>query len=243
MSGGRLRAIVADAHLGERAGDVDRFGRFLDELRALGAGELNLLGDTFAYFIADERYLTGTVREALALLDRFRAGGARVHLIEGNRDFFVRGSEVAAEHFDSAGLARAVQTASRRYLLVHGDLIDPYDRGYRLWRFLSKNPLAFLAMKALPPALGRPIVEHFESRLHGYTPSHGRIDELSLLSYARARFAEGFDRVVVGHHHRFLRTIDGGRDLIALPAWRDGGGYALLAASGALAVCQRTRAA
>lgn len=231
-----LHAIVADAHLGERPGDVARFGELLEELQARGVRELNLLGDCFAYFIADERYFTATVREALALLDRFRARGGRVHLIEGNRDFFVSGSAVAEQHFDSAGMERTVQTASRRVLLVHGDLVDPYDRGYRLWRFLSKNPASFLAMKALPPMLGRPIVEHFERRLHGYTPNHGAIDELSLLCYARAHFAEGFDRVIIGHYHRYLRVPDGGRDLVALPAWCNSGAHALLTSSGGLAV-------
>jgi len=46
---------------------------------------------------------------------------------------------------------------------------------------------------------------------------------------------------VIGHYHRYLRVVDGERDLIALPPWRDRGGYALAATRGGMAVVEANR--
>jgi len=231
-----FRAIIADAHLGEQPGDLERFGAQLDDLAHRDVQDLTLLGDTFAYLIGDRRFLGGVVAAVLERLAGFRRGGRRVHLIEGNRDFFVRGSVLAREHLDSVRQVRVFTTGGRRYLLVHGDLVDPYDHRYRFWRFVAKNPGAYLAMRALPGWLGRAIVRRAERQLRGLSPAGAPFDRLALASYARARFAAGVDRVVIGHYHEYLRFADGARDLIALPAWRDTGAVALVAPSGALAV-------
>src|SRR5438105_8301222 len=47
----------------------------------------------------------------------------RSHYIEGNRDFFIRGS-FAEESVSDIAFEYAVPAGENRYLIVHGDMID-----------------------------------------------------------------------------------------------------------------------
>ena len=93
-----VRAVYADCHVGRRPDDE---GPFLDGLRqaaARGATAISLLGDIFHFFIAHPKFETVAIRRFLDAVDRLAARGVPVTYVEGNRDFFLRGSYVE-HHF------------------------------------------------------------------------------------------------------------------------------------------------
>ncbi|NOZ86133.1 MAG: UDP-2,3-diacylglucosamine diphosphatase [Deltaproteobacteria bacterium] len=233
-----LKAIVADLHLdGSRSLDT-ALENLVDRLDHLHVHELFILGDMFDYLIGDKRYIQDHHYRALDRISAFRKNKKknRVHLLEGNREFFVRDSFLLHRFFDSIGETATFRAGRKSFFLEHGDRIDPYDRRYRFWRFVSKNIISYAAMKAIPAKLGTRIVSNFEKRLKNLSPEGSIVDKLSLVSHARAMFFRNFDVVVTGHFHRFFVYSENGRKLVVMPAWRDTQSFALIGPRGDMAL-------
>src|SRR5207248_9301183 len=54
---------------------------------------------------------------------------------------------------------------SRKFLIVHGDMINDHDYPYRFWRFASKNAVSRLGLKIVPRRTARSFVDGVEKRL------------------------------------------------------------------------------
>lgn len=203
-----MRAFfLSDLHL--RSGDDDasrRFARFLREVPAAG-DTLILGGDIFDLFVGNKPVFRRKFAEVLASLCALAGRGVRVYYLEGNHDFHVRGVfgeepgvKVRADEF-------SLEWQGRRLLISHGDLIDPEDRAYRLLRAVTRHPL-FRAFVCLFPgawidAIGN--ASSKKSREYNHTDAGGEAGRARLrrlyLDFARAKVAEGFDHVLVGHSH------------------------------------------
>jgi|GEM_PF-567688 UDP-2,3-diacylglucosamine pyrophosphatase LpxH len=218
-----LRAVLADLHLGERPGDVDRFRSVVDEVLRRGAGELVLLGDVFRTLVGLPQFWDEEVRAGLEELRRLRRAGARVVLVEGNRDFFL--DERALDDFrDRAAPCHSFSAGGRRFLLEHGDLVNVRDWRYLAWRRLAKSRAARLWARLLPPRLARRIVAYTEARLAETNFSYrSRIPEERLQRVAQAHFAAGVHVVLWGHFHHPWHFALGTRLGVVVPAFAEYG--------------------
>lgn len=231
-----LRAILADLHLGQRPGDGEAFARTLEEVRRREAGELVLLGDAFKALVGFSRFWDESVQAGLAALATVRAAGARVVMVEGNRDFFLDAAEL--DRFcDRSGQVHSFSAGGRRFLCEHGDTLNRADRLYLFWRGLSKSGLARLWARLLPRRLAQRIVHGTEARLartnFAYRTS---LPEALLEQAARRHFAAGVDVVLWGHFHRPWRLAEGGREALVLPAWLETRAVAWVGPDGALRI-------
>src|SRR6478672_8374073 len=93
-----MRAVFADCHVGRRPDDDGPFLEALNRAADRGATEISLLGDIFHFFIAHPKFETPAIRRFLEAADGLRARGVPITYIEGNREFFLRGS-YAEPHF------------------------------------------------------------------------------------------------------------------------------------------------
>jgi len=159
-----LRAVLADLHVGQSPGDLERFLAAMDEVRRRGAGEVVFLGDLFRALVGFSRFWDGTVKRGLGELAELRRGGARVVMVEGNRDFFLDAPELDPFR-DTSGPVHSFVAGGKRFLLEHGDLINRRDRSYRFWRSVSKSVAARAWARLLPRRLAQRIVFGTESRL------------------------------------------------------------------------------
>ena len=211
-------AVVADSHLGQSPGDEDAFLEMLSRVRSSGAEAIYLLGDIFHFLIGDPKFSTPVLERFLAGMREARASGIRVHYVEGNRDFYLRGSYLEKE-FDSVALEAAFRSGKRRFLLLHGDGINRRDWPYRFWRFASKNPAAHAAMKLLPARAANRIVSRMERKLRETNFKHkSRLPEEMIRDYAARRLPSGFDVLLLGHFHRSWRSaVDGGEVEVVPP--------------------------
>jgi len=229
-----LRAVVADCHLGQVDGDLERFAALTAEMVARGVGEAVFLGDLHRSLVGFERFWDDSVRAALALLAELRRGGVRVVLIEGNRDFFLDSREL--DRFrDAAGSVHSFAAGGRRFLLEHGDLVNRRDRAYRFWRAVSKSGLARTGARLVPRRLARRLVSGTERRLAQTNFSYRRalpVDDLA--AQARRHFAAGVDVVLWGHFHRPWVHTDGGRQALVVSAWAETGTVVWVAPDGDL---------
>ncbi len=215
--------VIGDSHIGLSEGSEKPLLAWIERFTALQPGALYLNGDLFHYLIADAKFYTLSVERVFARLRALRDSGVAVHYVEGNRDFFIRGS-FAEEAVTDVGDEFAVEAGSRKYLIVHGDLINDRDYPYRFWRFASKNALSRLALKLVPPRAARSFVDRVEQRLAQTNFKHkSRLPVAHFEEYGLARAAEGFTDVVFGHFHQKLVLPTAGARVTILPPWYETG--------------------
>jgi UDP-2,3-diacylglucosamine hydrolase len=206
-----MRAVFADCHVGRRPGDEEPFLEALDASRRRGAKAITLLGDIFHFFIAHPKFETPAIARFLSLARRLRDAGVAVTYVEGNRDFFLRGS-YAEDAFGSVCDEETFQQGGRRFLATHGDLLNEKDRPYRFWRFLSKNPVSRAAIGVVPKAAANRLVWNIEARLYRSNFKHKtRLPVEMIEAFAAKRFREGIDVLLLGHFHKsWSKSVDGG---------------------------------
>ncbi|HEX8152066.1 MAG TPA: UDP-2,3-diacylglucosamine diphosphatase [Thermoanaerobaculia bacterium] len=215
--------VIGDSHIGLRDGNEKAVVTWLDRLAALRPRALYLNGDLFHYLIARPKFRTSSVEKVFAKFKELRDAGTAVHYVEGNRDFFLRGSFVEDSVTDVA-FEYAVTAGPNKYLVVHGDMINDADWPYRFWRIASKNPLTKLAVSMIPGKYARKLVDDVEKKLAGQNFKHKTRLPLELMeAYGRRRAHEGFTHVVFGHFHNKLVLPAGPATVTVLPAWYESG--------------------
>ena len=156
--------VIGDSHIGLADGNENPIIDWTNRLAALKPRALYLNGDLFHYLIAHPKFTTASVQKVFARFRELRDSGIPVHYVEGNRDFFIKGSYVEDAVSDIA-LEFSIEAGAKKYLIVHGDLINDRDYPYRFWRFASKNAASRLALKLVPRRAARSFVDNVEKRL------------------------------------------------------------------------------
>lgn len=227
MSGSRQQAttdtgdiwILGDSHIGLGPGEHAEMVSWLDRLMLRRPRALYLNGDLFHYYIGDPKFQTDSVHKVFDRMRRMRDDGVEVVYVEGNRDFFLERS-IAETSVSSVTPRAEFEAGQRRFLVVHGDMINDRDWPYRFWRHASKNPLTRLAVKLIPGGIARRFVDRVEARLAMSNFKHKTRLPVELMEeYGRRRAAEGYDQVVFGHFHHKLELPAGDGLVTVLPAW------------------------
>ena len=235
-------AVFADAHLGQVEGDGDDFLQVLEEVVSRGFGTIVLLGDIFHYFIGSPKLETPLIRKVLDGWDGLAARGVELRYVEGNRDFFLRGTRWARA-FASYGDTDGLRVGPRRYAFVHGDRINTRDLPYRFWRRLSKNPVSRTALALIPGPLARAIVARTEARLYRTNFRHKKhLPEGELRREGERARRAGYDELLVGHFHvEKLYEGESGVTRI-LPAWLEERRHAEIGSDGVFRLVEESSA-
>lgn len=212
-------AIIADAHLGGPGGPAGPLVEQLQSLPGQGCRRLILLGDIFQAWVGFRHFETADITAVVAALRNLRHQGIEIDYIEGNRDFYLKGSPYA-NAFDRIGLETLFEVDGVRYLAVHGDGLNERDWKYRFWRWFSKSaPVRFL-IRSVPHGLAHRMVHSTEQRLSQTNFKHKvRLPEAAIRRYAERRLAEGYDVLLLGHFHEpQVWKVEGG-EVRLLDAW------------------------
>ncbi|MFQ5525614.1 MAG: UDP-2,3-diacylglucosamine diphosphatase [Thermoanaerobaculia bacterium] len=212
-------AAIADAHLGGPGGTAAPLAGQIDEIDPGRCDRVVVLGDLFQVWVGSRRFETPDIALVVDSLIRLRQRGVPVHYIEGNRDFFLRGSEYE-ECFDTIGTEFSFEESGRRYLVVHGDGLNARDYLYRFWRRFSKNRLSRLGMLGLPRKLAESLIHKAEHGLSKTNFKHKtKIPADVLIAYGSRRLQEGYDELLLGHFHepRSWKVREG--EVRILDAW------------------------
>ncbi|MDH5527255.1 MAG: UDP-2,3-diacylglucosamine diphosphatase [Nitrospirota bacterium] len=202
--------FLSDAHLAfPEDANYRRVAQFLDRLS--GLPDLFILGDFFAFWMGFSS-VPARYQPIVERLQRLTRGGTRLHYLEGNHDidmapYFARrlGAAVYPEQAE-------VTVGSRRLYLAHGDLVDETDGGYRFLRGALRSLPLRVASRTVHPETVLRIARPFAEDKH-YTEDYASHLPPRFAEFSRARWAEGFDGVVLGHchHPEMLEETVGGR--------------------------------
>jgi UDP-2,3-diacylglucosamine hydrolase len=215
--------VIGDSHIGLADGNEKPIVAWLDRLVALKPRALYLNGDLFHYLIAHPKFYTPSVDKVMAKFREVRDGGIAIHYVEGNRDFFLKGSFVENAVSD-IGMEYPIVAGTRKYLIVHGDMINDRDWQYRFWRRASKNPISKLTLNLIPKKVARNFVDDVEKRLAKSNFKHKSVLPRELMKrYGATRAREGFTDVIFGHFHEKLVMPAGGATVTILPPWYETG--------------------
>lgn len=217
--------VIGDSHIGLADGNEAKVNAWLDRLAALKPKALYLNGDLFHYLIAHAKFKTTSVEKVMAKFRELRdEHGIAIHYVEGNRDFFLKGSFVE-ESVTDVGLEYAIPAGTNKYLIVHGDMINDRDWQYRFWRRASKNPIMKLGVNLIPKKIARNFVDSVEKKLASSNFKHkSRVPVELMERYGKQRSSDGFTHVVFGHFHQKLE-LPAGRSMLVtvLPPWYETG--------------------
>ncbi|HJT16937.1 MAG TPA: metallophosphoesterase [Thermoanaerobaculia bacterium] len=215
--------VIGDSHIGLSPGSEGPIIAWLERLMLLKPKALYLNGDLFHYLIADPKFYTPAVASVFDEFKRVRDSGIEIHYVEGNRDFFLRGS-FAEKSVTDVAYEYAVPAGTNKYLIVHGDMINDRDYPYRFWRFASKNPVSRFSLKLIPQRTARKFVDSVEKRLAKTNFKHKSVLPLAQMErYAHKRHDEGFTHIVFGHFHEKLVMPAAGATVTILPPWYETG--------------------
>jgi UDP-2,3-diacylglucosamine hydrolase len=225
--------VIGDSHIGLGDGHEKRINAWLDRLLALRPKALYLNGDLFHYLIAHPKFRTTSVERVMAKFRELRDAGVAIHYVEGNRDFFLKGSFVEDSVTDTA-VEYTLAAGPKKYLIVHGDMINDADWPYRFWRYASKNPVTKIGVSLIPKTTARRLVDKVEKKLSKSNFKHKTRLPVELMeAYGRKRNGEGYTNVVFGHFHHKMVLPAGDATISILPPWYETGEAIMIdAASG-----------
>ena len=217
---------ISDLHLSDDRPEAnERFFAFM-EGEASRAGELYVLGDLFEYWVGDDD-LDDPFNAVLAgFFRRFTAGGGKLFLLHGNRDFLV------GERFSAATGARllADPALAGDTLLMHGDTLCTDDHDYQSWRRTARSAEWQREFLAKPLAERRRVVRGLREKSKEVIQAKpADIMDVNEDAVREALRRHGATRLVHGHTHRPGRhelEVDGRRcERWVLPDWYGAGGY------------------
>jgi UDP-2,3-diacylglucosamine hydrolase len=215
--------VIGDSHIGLTSGSEKRILEWLERFATLSPRALYLNGDLFHYLIAHPKFLTESVQRVFDRFRQLRDSGIPIHYVEGNRDFFLKGSFAEAA-VTNVALEYAIDAGPRKFLIVHGDMINDRDLPYRFWRRASKNPVSRFALKFIPRKTARKFVDSVEKKLSKTNFKHkSQLPLEQLEAYGRKRSQEGITHVVFGHFHEKLVLPTEAATITILPPWYETG--------------------
>lgn len=215
--------VIGDSHIGLGDGSEKPIVAWLERMAALKPKALYLNGDLFHYLIAHRKFLSPSVEAVMRKFREIVDRGIDVHYVEGNRDFFLKGSFVEDAVSDIA-IEYGVPAGKNRYLIIHGDMINDRDLPYRFWRRVSKNPVTRLGLELVPKKSAKKFVDSVEQRLARSNFKHkARLPVELLEAYGRRRSADGYTHVVFGHFHAKVVMPAGDATVTILPPWYETG--------------------
>lgn len=217
-----MRAVfLADAHLRHPADDNYRaLLAFLAEQEGR-TDLLVLLGDICEFLVGYPETVFPPYVPLFETLARLQRQGTQLVYVEGNHDFHLEPGfrhRLPCRILPDGGV---IDLDGRRVLVVHGDLANPADRGYRLLRAVLRSAPARLLIGTLPAAWTWAIAERMSraSKLTRNEKSRRWPARDILVPYAETQLTAGVQAVVTGHFHQPLHEQLSNGELLALGDW------------------------
>jgi len=225
--------VASDAHLGAAPPEME--AAFLRWLEWVGerAGFVLLNGDLFDFWFEWGSVIPRGHTRVLGLLRDIVDAGTPVHLMGGNHDWWGGRylTEEVGVHFHTGPVE--LQIGGRTAVVAHGDGLGSGDVGYRILKYILRNPASRFAFRWLHPDLGSALartISKTDAEAEG--PGPGHVERSRILErWARERIleADDVDLVLLGHTHIPRRVeVAPGRFYINTGDWIRNATYAVV---------------
>ena len=214
-----MKAIfISDAHL-RRAND-ERYEKLINFFNDIKEGNLSRLvgfdepgtkpvyiddifiaGDLFDFWFCQKEKIYPEFIPVINKLIELQKTGIRIHLSEGNHDFFmgeyfrdVLGMEVFEEMMN-------VRLDDLRVLIAHGDTTDSTNIKYILFRKFLRSHAFYNIQRFIPASIRWALAGFSSTASKEMTMEDGDALVKKMLSFASDKLQEDYDAVILGHCH------------------------------------------
>ena len=226
-----LTYFISDIHLGAKSEkeEEERVSKFLNFLKEIEnkAQKIFIVGDLFDFWFEYKYVIPKRHFSVLYQLKQFQEKNIEVHYFTGNHDFWL-GDFFSAEmriiihENDWSGTIDG-----KKFYLYHGDGIAKRDSGYRFMKKILRNKTNLKIYRWLHPDLGIPFARFISGSSRLYTDRIDLKDNEDYIEFARGKFEEGYDYVIMGHRHDPLEINENGKKYINLGDWLVNFSYAV----------------
>jgi len=200
--------FIADLHLGETHPlTSERFLRFLGDT-APKAEALYILGDLFEYWAGDDDLDTPFHRRISAALAGLAAGGTRLFIMHGNRDFLMDQAMARACCATLLADPTCLDLYGTPTLLTHGDALCTGDTAYQQFRATVRSSDWRTRFLAWPLTERKAQIE----RLRQQSEESKQQKSMAIMDANEEAIKDllrrhGYPRLIHGHTHRPARHL------------------------------------
>ena len=197
--------FISDAHFGSESEEKEeeklkRFQQFLDS-NLKENDYLFIVGDLFDFWFEYRYLIPKDCFRVLNILYNLAKKGIKIFYISGNHDYWENGffkKEMGVEFYHDS---LTIDLMSKRFYLHHGDGFIKKDKRYLLLRSILRNKVNIWLYKLIHPDLSAFLAKYFSnlSRTNSTEKYYSSFEEY--FRFARERFEEGVDFVIMGHTH------------------------------------------
>jgi UDP-2,3-diacylglucosamine hydrolase len=218
-----LTYFISDIHLGanseqEEKERVTKFLNFLSEIENK-ANKIFIVGDLFDFWFEYKYAIPKRYFSVLYQLKRFKEKNIEVHYLTGNHDFWLG-------EFFSLEMGIVIHENewmgtidNKKFYLYHGDGVARRDIGYRILKRILRNKFNKSLYRWLHPDIGIPFAKFVSGSSRNYTKKINLNDDNDYIEFARGKFEDGYDYVLMGHRHNPQEIIEDGKKYINLGDW------------------------
>jgi UDP-2,3-diacylglucosamine hydrolase len=222
-----MKAVfISDAHL-KRTTD-ERYGQLLCFLKDIQEGNvrsltnapdlgrektaidhLYILGDFFDFWFCNADHIHPEFQLVIDRLVAMQKTGIRIHLCEGNHDFFMKGyfqDVLGMEVFDEWA---DVRLNGLRMLVSHGDTADRSDKIYLMFRRILRSRVFYYLQRFIPASLRWAIASTTSTVSKEMNNDNRDVLVEKRIAFATEKFRDGYDAMIIGHCHKaVLKSMD-----------------------------------
>jgi UDP-2,3-diacylglucosamine hydrolase len=202
--------FVSDAHFtGRDPESMEVFARFLD-LQKEQIGHLVILGDLFEFFFGFRHFFPTEKASAFTdylpvfhQLQRLYREGIRIKYFEGNHDFFLHSffSEQFGMEIEVYPDGCDQNLEGKRAFIAHGDLSNPRQWTYRVFRKILKNSFTYRLIHLAGPRISQRVARTLSDMSYQKYHNDQQGPPPPFKAFAHRKFLEGFEIVILGHSH------------------------------------------
>jgi len=196
--------FVSDAHLGfaDRKTENEREKRliaFFQFVQKKG-DSLYIVGDLFDFWFEYQSVIPRRYFDILLSLKNLVNGGIKVGYITGNHDFWMDSFFENQLHIPVYRTPIEIKIHEKRLYIAHGDGLAKKDVAYRMLKKFLQHPLNILLYRIVHPDIGFALAGFFSRLSRNHREIKNR--DAEYIAFAKSRFTEGYDAVVLAHTHR-----------------------------------------
>ena len=206
--------FVSDLHLGagtpsEEENKKENFIRLLQLVRQNGKA-LYIVGDLFDFWFEYKNAIPKVELEILVALKNLAVMELPVVYLAGNHDFWHRDffPKYVGVKFEKGDVV--LNHEGQKIFITHGDGKARSDWGYRIIKILFRHPLNIWFYRLLPVDWAFPLARLVSGSSRRWTDERGGEQLPEYEEFARRKFGEGFDAVILAHSHwPELKVLEG----------------------------------
>ena len=217
--------IISDNHfcMDDSKFEQDRREKLFNVFEKIkqNGGTLIIGGDFFDYWFEYDDVIPKGYENILEYFCDMAENGVQIHYVLGNHDYWDFGylnknCKVKTHKGDLI-----INHQNKKILLTHGDGLLKNDYGYRLMKKIIRSSLFIKLYKLFPASLTIKLANKTSQISSRYNHHNDYVKQIKkeILSYAKIKWNENFDIVLVGHYHQIGTIKEQNNSLTFLGDW------------------------